>query len=136
MVEKTFVILKPDAVERKLVGKIISRFEDKNFSIKNMMYLNVSSELSDKHYAEHVSKPFYPDLKSYIMSGPVVAMVVEGVSAVSVTRLMVGVTNAAEAAPGTIRGDYGVNTSYNIIHASDSPESAKREIALWFGDDN
>lgn len=132
MVEQSFVMLKPDAVERKLIGRVITRFEEKALTIKEMKLLTVSSELSDAHYVEHLERPFYPDLKQYIMSGPVVALVVEGESAVSVIRKMVGITNAAEAEPGSIRGDFGVSTSFNIVHASDSVESAKREISLWF----
>lgn len=132
MVERTLVFLKPDAIERGLVGKILSRFEERGFKLVALQQLVISAELSDKHYQEHVSKPFYPSLRDYITGGPVVAFVLEGEGAVPIVRRMVGVTDAAEAASGTIRGDFALSKQYNIIHASDSIESARREIANFF----
>ncbi len=130
--ERTFVMLKPDAVQRGIVGEIISRFERKGFKIVAMKMLKVSRELAERHYAEHKGKPFFEGLLSYITSSPVIAMVIEGKNAVKVVRSIVGATNPAEAQPGTIRGDYGLDVGRNVIHASDSLESAKREIALFF----
>ncbi|MDI9646372.1 MAG: nucleoside-diphosphate kinase [Archaeoglobales archaeon] len=130
--ERTFVMLKPDAVQRGIVGEIISRFERKGFKIVAMKMLKISRELAEKHYAEHKGKPFFEGLLNYITSSPVIAMVIEGKNAVKVVRSIVGATNPAEAQPGTIRGDYGLDVGRNVIHASDSLESAKREIALFF----
>ena len=132
MVEKTLVFIKPDGVQRKLVGRLISRFEDKGFEIKQLKLETLSSELVEKHYVEHVEKPFFPNLKTYIMSGPIVIMVLEGESVIQHVRKMVGATNPLEAEQGTIRGDFALTTSYNIVHASDSPESAEREISNFF----
>lgn len=132
MVERTLVFIKPDGVKRQLVGEVLSRFERKGLLIKALECIQISSELSDKHYQEHVDKPFYPGLKEFITSGPVVVFVLEGESAVSVVRLMVGATDSAQALPGTIRGDLSLYKGENIIHASDSTESAKREIANFF----
>ena len=132
MVEKTLVFIKPDGVQRKLVGRLISRFEDKGFEIKQLKLETLSSELVEKHYVEHVEKPFFPNLKTYIMSGPIVIMVLEGESVIQHVRNMVGATNPLEAEQGTIRGDFALTTSYNIVHASDSPESAEREISNFF----
>lgn len=132
MVEQSLVFIKPDGVKRGLVGEVLSRFERRGLVIKQLQLMSLTSEQVDAHYIEHVEKPFFPDLKSYIMSGPVAVMVIEGPSAISIIRTMVGVTNAAEAAPGTIRGDLALTTSENIIHASDSPESAAREVANFF----
>lgn len=125
-------MLKPDAVQRGIVGEIISRFERKGFKIVAMKMLKISRELAEKHYAEHKGKPFFEGLLNYITSSPVIAMVIEGKNAVKVVRSIVGATNPAEAQPGTIRGDYGLDVGRNVIHASDSLESAKREIALFF----
>lgn len=133
--ERTLVLLKPDAVQRKLVGRIISRMEEKGLKIVGLKMIQVSRELAEKHYAEHREKPFYPELVSFINSAPVVAMVVEGPKAVEVVRKMMGKTNPLEAEPGTIRGDFGLSVTMNLIHGSDSPASAAREIALFFRDD-
>jgi nucleoside-diphosphate kinase len=130
--ERTLILLKPDAVQRRLCGRVLSRIEDKGFSVVGMKMLRVSKELSAKHYAEHVSKPFYPMLESFITSGPIVALCVEGPEVVRVMRDLMGKTNARDAAPGTIRGDYGVSRQMNLIHGSDSVESAKREIEIYF----
>lgn len=133
MVEQSLVFIKPDGVKRGLVGRILSRFEDRGLVLKHLKLMTIPGELSDRHYAEHVHKGFYPELKEYVTSGPVVVMVLEGENAVSAIRKTVGATNAAEAEPGSVRGDFALTTAYNIIHASDSVESAKREIANFFG---
>ncbi|MCD1293387.1 nucleoside-diphosphate kinase [Methanocella sp. CWC-04] len=130
--ERTFVMVKPDGVQRGLVGEIISRFERRGLKIAAMKMLVVSDELAKQHYAEHASKPFFPGLVGFIKSGPVVAMVVEGKNVVPLVRSMLGATNPANSNPGTIRGDFALDTGRNVIHASDSPESAKREISLYF----
>ena len=132
MLEQTFVMIKPDGVRRGLVGEVLGRFEAKGFTIKELKLLTISPELSKKHYEEHVDKPFYPGLEEFVTSGPVVAMILEGKRAIEVVRKMVGVTDSAEAEPGTIRGDLSLDKGENIIHASDSPESAVREIANFF----
>ncbi|HIP17122.1 MAG TPA: nucleoside-diphosphate kinase [Methanothermococcus okinawensis] len=132
MKEKTFVMLKPDAVKRKLIGRIIQRFEDKGLEIIEMKMLTISRKLAEKHYEEHKDKDFFESLVEFITSGKVVAMVVEGERAVSVVRKMIGKTNPLEADVGTIRGDFGFSTPDNLIHASDSEDSAKREIDLFF----
>ncbi|WP_423793094.1 nucleoside-diphosphate kinase [Methanocaldococcus indicus] len=134
MVERTFVVLKPDAVRRKLIGKIIERFENKGLEIVEMKMLKIDRELAEKYYGEHKGKDFYENLINFITSGRVVAMVVEGENAISVVRKMIGKTNPAEAEPGTIRGDFGLKLPENVIHASDSKESAEREIKLFFGE--
>lgn len=144
MVERTFVMIKPDGVQRGLVGDIISRFERIGLKIVAMKFVHVDREFSKKHYNEHVDKPFYPGLEELLVSGPVVAMVLEGHNVVSTIRKMVGPTQPAEAEPGTIRGDYahmgykradekGIGLP-NIIHASDSDETADKEIRLWFSE--
>ena len=130
--DRTFVMVKPDGVQRGLVGDIVARFERRGLKIAAMKLLHVSNDLAKKHYEEHAAKPFYPGLVGFITSGPVVAMVIEGKDAVPVVRSMVGATNPAKSDPGTIRGDFALDTGRNIIHASDSPESAKREISLYF----
>ena len=130
--ERTLILVKPDGVQRKLIGTIVSRIENKGLSIIAMKMLNVTPELSKQHYAEHVEKPFYPDLEGFITSAPVVAMIVQGPEAVSVMRTIIGATNGREAAPGTIRGDYGCSRQMNMIHGSDSTESAAREIDIYF----
>ena len=132
--ERTFVALKPDSVKRGLMGKIISRFEDKGYKIIAMKLTNVSLELAEKHYAEHVGKPFYAPLLEYITSGPVLAMVLEGENAILGVRHIVGKTNPDEADVGSIRADFCNVKEYNAVHASDSPESAKREMGLWFSE--
>lgn len=128
-------MIKPDGVQRCLVGQVIQRFEQKGFKLIGLKLMTISPELAAEHYGEHVGKPFYDKLMTYITSGPVAAMVVEGKDAVSSVRTMVGKTNPLEAAPGTIRGDLGLETGRNIIHASDSVPSSDREIALFFTPD-
>ena len=130
--ERTFVMIKPDGVQRGLIGEIISRIERKGLKIVAMKMLRISRDLAEKHYAEHRRKPFFNPLIDYITSGPVVAMVVEGKEAVKVVRSLVGKTNPIEASPGTIRGDYAMDVGRNVIHAADSLESANREIKLFF----
>ncbi len=130
--ERTFVLLKPDAVARRLTGEIVQRFETRGLKIVGMKLLKVTPELSKKHYAEHVSKPFYPMLEEFITSGPVVALVIEGPEAISVIRAMLGPTNGRQAAPGTIRGDFGLSRQMNLVHGSDGPDAAAREIPLYF----
>jgi len=130
--ERTFLMIKPDGVQRNLIGEIVSRFEKKGFQLVGAKLMQISQELANEHYAEHKEKPFFGDLVSFITSSPVFAMVWEGKDVIAVARKMMGATNPVEALPGTIRGDYGLETSHNIIHGSDSLESAKREIALFF----
>jgi nucleoside-diphosphate kinase len=130
--EKTLLFIKPDGVKRGLVGEIISRLERKGLKLVALKMLNISGDLSKKHYEEHVSKPFYPELEAFILSGPVVAMVVEGPEVISLTRTLIGKTKFTEAAPGTIRGDFAFSTGENLIHGSDSPERAAIEIANFF----
>jgi nucleoside-diphosphate kinase len=132
MIERTFVMIKPDAMARALVGEIITRFEKKGLTMKAAKLLKMDEELASKHYAEHVGKPFYDDLIKFITSGPVLAMVWEGENAIKAVRKLVGKTDPHEAASGTIRGDWGAIKRMNLVHASDSPESAEREIALYF----
>lgn len=130
--ERTLVLLKPDAIQRRLVGKIISRIEEKGLKIVAMKMMRVTRELAERHYAEHREKPFFGELVSFITSGPIVAMVVEGPDAIGTVRKMMGKTNPLEAAPGTIRGDYGLSVTMNLIHGSDSPETSAREIPIFF----
>lgn len=130
--EKSLILLKPDAVQRRLCGAILSRLENKGLKLVALKMLRVTKELAAQHYAEHVEKPFYPLLEEFITSGPVVALVVEGPEAVSVVRGMMGKTNGRESAPGTIRGDFGLSRQVNLIHGSDSPEAAAREIGIYF----
>jgi nucleoside-diphosphate kinase len=130
--ERTFVMIKPDGVQRGLVGKIIQRIEEKGFKIVAMKMGVVTKELAREHYAEHAGKKFYQALVDFVTSGPSVSLVVEGGGAVAAMRKMNGVTNPAEAAPGTIRGDFGLETGRNVVHGSDSPASAEREISLHF----
>ena len=132
--ERTLVLLKPDCVERKLVGRIIARFEDKLLAITALKLMQMTPELAKRHYSEHVKKEWYPELEAFITRGPIVAMIVEGPDVVRVVREMVGATNGLKANPGTIRGDYSSSQQMNLVHASDSPESAEREIALFFPD--
>lgn len=134
MSERTLVLLKPDAVRRGLIGEILARFERKNLAITALQMRSISTDLADAHYAEHLDKAFYPSLRHFITSGPLVAAIVEGDEAVSVVRGLVGATDGRRAAPGTIRGDYSLSGSENLVHASDSLESASRELALWFPD--
>ena len=132
MAERTFVLLKPDAVQRGLVGRILARFEARGLKLLGMKLLTVPRSLAETYYAEHEGKPFFEPLMTYITSGPVVAVVLEGDGAVAVVRRMMGKTNAADAEPGTIRGDFALTIGRNVIHGSDSLESAKREIGLFF----
>jgi nucleoside-diphosphate kinase len=133
-VERTFFLVKPSGVERGLVGEIIRRVETRGFVLRGLKMLQVSNELAEAHYEEHKDKPFFGELIDVITRGPVVAMVVEGESAIKVMRTMIGATNPADAAPGTIRGDFALEMSENIVHGSDAPESAAREIGLYFSD--
>jgi nucleoside-diphosphate kinase len=130
--QQTLVLIKPDGVERRLIGRIIARFEDKALNIAAMKLIRVTPALAKQHYAEHVNKPFYRGLEEFITAAPIVAMILEGLDAVRVVRDMLGKTNGLEAAPGTIRGDYSSSRQMNLVHASDSLDSAKREIALYF----
>ncbi len=130
--ERSFFMVKPDGVERGLAGEIISRFEKRGLKIIAMKMIRVDANLAKKHYAEHAAKPFFQDLVAYITSGPCVAMVVEGNNAIKTLRDMIGKTNPKEAAAGTIRADFGIDVSRNVVHASDSRESAEREIELFF----
>lgn len=132
MAERTLLFVKPDGVRRGLVGEIIARFERKGLKLIGLKMLQVTPELARKHYEEHVEKPFYPELEQFVLSGPIVAMVLEGNDVVTMTRAMMGKTRHTEAAPGTIRGDLAFSTTENLIHGSDSPERAQIEIANFF----
>jgi nucleoside-diphosphate kinase len=132
-VEHTYVMVKPDGVRRAIVGEVISRFERKGLKLEKMRMLQMDDEIAGRHYAEHREKPFFGELVEFITSGPVVAMEWSGESAVSVARTLMGTTNPAEAPPGTIRGDYGLIMTNNIVHGSDSVASAEREIGIFFG---
>jgi nucleoside-diphosphate kinase len=134
-VERTFIMVKPNGVARGLVGEIVRRFEARGFTLRAMKLMRMSRELAERHYAEHAGKPFFAPLIEFITSGPVVAMVWEGREAIAVARAMMGVTDPVEAAPGTIRGDLALSQEENVVHGSDGPESAAREIALFFGDE-
>lgn len=130
--EKTFLMVKPDGVQRNLVGSIVKRFEEKGFTLVGSKLMQISNDLAETHYGEHKERPFFGELVDFITSGPVFAMVWEGEDVIKTARTMMGATNPQEAAPGTIRGDYGVTVGKNIIHGSDSSESAEREINLFF----
>lgn len=132
MTQRTFVLIKPDAVRRGLVGEILHRYEAKGLAIEALELRRVDAELADAHYAEHVERDFYPPLRAFVTSGPSIAMILSGDSAIEVVRLLNGATDARVAAPGTIRGDLALSNRENLVHGSDSPESAEREIALWF----
>ncbi|HEY0949122.1 nucleoside-diphosphate kinase [Nocardioides sp.] len=132
MSQRTLVLLKPDAVRRGLVGTILSRYEAKGLGIVAMEHRTIDTELSDQHYAEHVGKGFYPGLRDFVTSGPLVAVVLEGDEAVEIVRALNGATDGRKAAPGTIRGDLSLSNQQNLVHGSDSPESAEREIGIWF----
>lgn len=132
--EKTFLMVKPDGVQRNLIGEIVSRFEKKGFTLVGAKLMTISQELAENHYGEHKERPFFGELVDFITSGPVFAMVWEGENVISTARQMMGKTNPQDAAPGTIRGDYGVTVGKNVIHGSDSPESAKREIGIFFNE--
>lgn len=130
--EKTFLMVKPDGVQRSLIGEIVQRFEKKGYQLVGAKLMQISQELAEQHYAEHKERPFFGELVSFITSGPVFAMVWQGENVIKVAREMMGKTNPAEAAPGTIRGDFSVQVAMNVIHGSDSPESAEREVNLFF----
>ncbi len=132
-VQQTFVMVKPDGVRRRLVGEVIRRIEAKGLEIRELRFLTIDESLARRHYAEHADKPFFAELVDFITSGPVVAMVVEGSDAVTGMRQLMGDTNPLDAAPGSIRGDFATVITENIVHGSDSPESAEREINLFFG---
>src|SRR3954447_3459377 len=133
-VERTLVLIKPDAVKRALAGEILSRFERRGLTLRAAKLVQVDRDLADRHYAEHREKPFFGELVEFITSAPTLALVLEGESAITVVRTTMGATNPATAAPGTIRGDLALAMPDNLVHGSDSPESAEREVELWFGD--
>jgi nucleoside-diphosphate kinase len=130
--ERTLVLLKPDCVRRRLIGRVLARFEDKGYVVVAMKLIRVTAELAKRHYAEHVKKDWYPNLEAFITGGPLVAVIVEGPEAIRVVREMVGATNGLKASPGTIRGDFSTSQQMNLVHASDGPESAQREMAIFF----
>ncbi len=132
--ERTLIILKPDCVHRRLIGRIVQRFEDKGLVIAGMKLMQISEALAGKHYAPHQGKPFYPGLIEYITSGPVVVLCIQGPNAINVCRKLMGKTFGYEAEPGTIRGDFGMSKTFNLVHGSDAPETAASEIALYFQD--
>lgn len=132
MTQRTLVLIKPDAVRRGLVGQVLSRYEAKGLTLVEMELRTITGEDADQHYAEHVERDFYPPLREFVTSGPLVALIVEGDQAIEVVRGINGATDGRKAAPGTIRGDFSLSNRENLVHASDSPESAEREIALWF----
>jgi len=132
MTQRTLVLLKPDTVRRGLVGEVLSRFEAKGLTIVAMEHRLIDGDLADQHYAEHVERDFYPPLRAFATSGPLVSLVLEGDEAIDVVRAINGATDGRKAAPGTIRGDLSLSNRENLVHASDSPDSAAREIALWF----
>ncbi|MCA9230203.1 MAG: nucleoside-diphosphate kinase [Planctomycetales bacterium] len=133
--ERTFILLKPDCVQRRLMGQVLTRFESKGLNVVAMKMLRITPDLAKQHYAEHVEKGWYPTLEGFITGGPVVAAVIEGLEAIRVVREMLGATNGLQAAPGTIRGDFSSSRQMNLVHGSDGPEAAAREISLYFGDD-
>ena len=130
--QRTLILLKPDCVQRRLMGRIISRFEDKGLNFVAMKLIQITPDLAKQHYAEHVEKAWYPTLEGFITGGPVLSAVVEGLDAIKVVRGMLGATNGLEAAPGTIRGDFSSSRQMNLVHGSDGPEAAEREISLYF----
>jgi nucleoside-diphosphate kinase len=130
--ERTLILLKPDCVQRRLMGRVIARFEDKGLNIIAMKMMRVTPELAKQHYAEHVSKAWYPALEGFITGGPIVAAVIEGLEAIRVVREMLGATSGLKAAAGTIRGDFSSSRQMNLVHGSDGPEAAVREISLYF----
>jgi nucleoside-diphosphate kinase len=134
MSERTLVLIKPDAVRRGLVGEVLGRYEAKGLAIVAMKMLTISADMADMHYAEHVERDFYPPLREFVTSGPMVALVLEGDAAIDVVRLLNGATDGRKADPGTIRGDLSLSNRENLVHGSDSVESAQREIGLWFPD--
>jgi nucleoside-diphosphate kinase len=134
-VERSLILIKPDAVERKLAGEILGRIERRGFTLRAAKLVRVDRALGETHYAEHREKPFFGELVEFIISGPTLALVVEGEGAIATLRTTIGATNPADAEPGSIRGDLAVAMPNNLVHGSDSPESAAREVALWFSDD-
>ena len=130
--QRTLVLLKPDTVRRGLVGEVLSRYEAKGLTIVAMHHQTIGGDLADRHYAEHLERDFYPPLRDFVTGGPVISMVLEGEDAVEVVRLLNGATDGRKAAPGTIRGDLSLSNRENLVHGSDSPESAEREIGIWF----
>ena len=130
--ERTLVIIKPDAIQRRLAGEIIQRFERRGLRIIAMKMVKIDTDLAERHYAEHKGKPFYEPLVRYITAAPSVVMILEGYEAIAAVRRMLGATNPAQAEPGTIRADYAMQTRYNLVHGSDAPETAKREVKLFF----
>jgi len=135
MAERTLVLIKPDAVERRLAGEILARLERRGLALRGAKLVQVSRELAEEHYAEHTEKPFFGELVEFITSSPTLALVVEGESAIAVVRTTMGATNPVDSAPGTIRGDLALAMPDNLVHGSDSKESAEREVALWFSED-
>ena len=133
MIERTLVLVKPDGVQRLLVGRILARYEERGLKLVGLKLMRVDRDFAERHYAVHRDKPFFAGLVEFITSGPLVAVVLEGPDAVGVVRTMNGATRPNQAAPGTIRGDLALETSQNLVHASDSPETAAAEVALWFG---
>jgi len=133
-IQRTLVLLKPDAVQRGLVGAILARFESKGLQIVAMRMLRATAEVATRHYQEHASKPFFPGLLTFITSGPLVALALDGDEAIAVVRTLVGATDGRTATPGTIRGDHGISRSANLVHGSDSPAAAERELKIWFPD--
>lgn len=129
---QTLILVKPDAFERSLTGEVIARFERKGLHLKALKMLTASEEIANQHYAEHTEKPFFSELVSFITGGPLVAAVLEGPNAVEAARQLIGATNPVEAAPGSIRADFALEVTFNMVHGSDSEESAEREIAIWF----
>jgi nucleoside-diphosphate kinase len=134
-VERTLVLIKPDAMERRLAGEIVARLERRGLELRAARLLTVDRPLAEEHYAEHAEKPFFGELLEFITSGPTLALVVEGEGAIKLVRMTMGATDPADAAPGTIRGDLSLSMPDNLVHGSDSPESAEREIGLWFPDE-
>jgi len=134
-VQRTLVLCKPDTLQRGLIGRVVSRFEEKGLKIVGLKMLRVDEALAERHYAEHLQKPFYPELRDFITSSPLIAMAIEGRNAVEVVRTLMGITDPQGAAPGTIRGDFGLNLTKNLVHGSDSLASAERELALFFSPD-
>src|ERR671919_3098233 len=131
---RTLILVKPDAFERRLTGEVLRRFEAKGLTIVTMKHMTVVRDLAERHYAEHAEKPFFGDLVEFITGGPLVALVLEGHEAVTAARQVIGATNPLEASPGSIRGDFGLAVTFNMVHGSDSQESAEREIGIWFPD--
>jgi nucleoside-diphosphate kinase len=132
--ERTLILLKPDCVQRRLVGAIVQRFEQKGLRLAALKLVRADRPLAERHYAVHKGKPFYDSLLQFLTSGPTIALVLEGREAVAVARALIGATDGAKAAPGTIRGDFGISVQNNLIHGSDSPQNAAQEIALWFAE--